>query len=94
MGENIKRLIRADNVSSRLFNRHGMNAQIETVRESTKLWDKISIAKTSGPEEQRIFAGWVIAKYDEFFVLQGERYREAYMWIDLIHYKRKEVANG
>ena len=81
-----KRLIRAENAGVRLFNRNGMLIEISEAKENIKLGDIIEIPPRA---EKKGFRGFVREKYEAFAVLQGESYREAFNWVDIVKVTEK-----
>ena len=83
-----KRLMRAENARVRLFNRHGINAQIDEIKRKTTLWDRITIAEPG----ERVFTGYVVGKYENFCLLEEKEhgYCEAFQWYDIITKRREK----
>ncbi len=60
---------------------------IARIRKKTDLYDKVTM-KTDDPK--KYFIGYVIAKYDTYFVLEEAKrgYKEAFLWFDLLRYQK------
>ena len=94
MAEYEGKLIHMDNnqSSERLTNNHYMQRELARLRNSVKLWDKLTM-RTDGIN--RFFTGYVIYKNNHMFVLENRKhgYCEAFQWFDLLvnqKYREKE----
>ena len=60
---------------------------IARIRKETDLYDKITMRVD---DIKKVFIGYVIAKYDTYFVLEEAKreYKEAFLWFDLLRYQK------
>ncbi|MDO5478180.1 MAG: hypothetical protein Q4G23_03350 [Clostridia bacterium] len=94
MAEYEGKLIRMGNnqSSERLTNNHYMQRELARLRNTVRLWDKLTM-RTDGIN--RFFTGYVIYKNNSMFVLEQKDhgYCEAFQWVDLLvnqKYREKE----
>ena len=82
MSDYEKKLIRQGNADRRTADDF-VRWDIARIRKETDLYDKISM-KTD--DAKKFFVGYVIAKYDNYFVLEETKggYKEAFLWFDLL----------
>lgn len=97
MAEYEGKLIRMGNnqSSERLTNNHYMQRELARLRNSVRLWDKLTM-RTDGVN--KFFTGYVIYKNKHMFVLENRKhgYCEAFQWFDLLtnqKYKEKKEGN-
>ena len=84
MSDYEKKLIRQGNAGyDRTTADDFIRFEIARIRKETNLYDKIAMRVD---DIKKVFIGYVIAKYDTYFVLEEARrgYREAFLWFDLL----------